>query len=105
VLSRMRTTFGSPEEDAVRERVRAYLDEMGPTVEETLSVESGDDIVVLHNDDAVCCSGRVLMGDALQGSPRPSQLLSDYFAAGLRLVDPAERAEVSARILALGKAD
>ena len=36
VLSRMHTVFGSPEEDAVRERVRGYLNEMGPTVEETL---------------------------------------------------------------------
>jgi hypothetical protein len=103
VLSRMHTVFGSPEEDAVRERVRCYLNEMGPTVKETLSIQSGDDLVVLHNDDEVYRTGRTLMGDALQGPLQASRLLSDYFAAGLRLVDPVEQAEVGARILSLQK--
>ena len=31
-----------------------------------VSIESGDDIVVLHNDDEVYRTGRVVMGDALQ---------------------------------------
>jgi CobQ/CobB/MinD/ParA nucleotide binding domain len=99
VLSRMHTVFGSAEENDERERVRSYLNEMGPTVEDTLAIASRDDIVVLHNNDDVYRTGRVLMGDALQGSLRPSRLLSDYFEAGLRLLDPAERAEVSAHIL------
>jgi hypothetical protein len=105
VLSRMHTVYGSTEENNARERVRCYLNEMGPTVEETLSIESGDDIVVLHNDDEVYRTGRVLMSDALQGAPRPSRLLADYFEAGLLLVDPAERAEVSDHILPKGKGD
>jgi hypothetical protein len=105
VLSRMHTVFGSPEEHEVRERVRGYLNEMGPTVEDTLSIESGDDIVVLHHDDEVLRTGRVVMGDALQGAMRPSRMLSDYFEAGLRFVELAERAEVSARILPMIKVD
>jgi hypothetical protein len=90
VLSRMHTVFGSPEEDAVRERVRGYLNEMGPTVEETLSIGSGGDIVVLHHDEEVYRTGRVLMNDALQGTAKPSRLLSDYFEAGRRFVEPGE---------------
>lgn len=103
VLSRMHTVFGSPEEDAARERVREYLNAMGPSVEETLSIEAGEDIVVLHNDDDVYRTGLVLMGDALEGAVRPSRLLSDYFTAGLGLVDPAEHADVWGRIFAVGK--
>jgi hypothetical protein len=103
VLSRMHTVYGSPEEDVVRERVRRFLNEMGPTVEETLSIESSEDLVVLHNDDEVYRTGRALMGDALQGAPGPSRLLSDYFAAGLRFLEPAEQVEVGARILSLQK--
>lgn len=103
VLSRMHTVYGTPEEDAVRERVRRFLNEMGPTVEDTLSIESGEDLVVLHNDDEVYRTGRALMGDALQDALQPSRLLSDYFAAGLRFVEPAEQAEVGARILSLQK--
>ena len=105
VLSRMHTVFGSPEEDASRGRVRGYLNEMGPTVEDTLSIESDDDLVVLHNDDEVYRTGCALMGDALQGALRPSRLLADYIVAGRRLLEPAEQADVSARILSLGKGD
>ena len=103
VLSRMHTTYGSEEESGVRERVRAYLNEMGPTTEETLSIESGGDIIVLHNDDEVYRTGRVLMGDVMRGTARPSRLLADYFDAGLRFVEPEELAEVSERILPLSK--
>lgn len=105
VLSRMHTAFDSPEERAVRERVWRFLNEMGPTVEDTLSIASSDDLVVLHNDDEVYRTGRALMGDALQGALSPSRLLADYLAAGLLLVEPGEQAEVSARILSLGKTD
>ncbi|MFT3769330.1 MAG: AAA family ATPase [Minicystis sp.] len=105
VLSRMHTVFGSPEEDEVRERVRRYLNEMGPTVEETLSIASNDEIVVLHNDDEVYRTGRALMGDVLGGARPPSRLLSDYFDAGLRFVEPMDRAAVGVRIASLGKAD
>ena len=105
VLSRMHTVFGSPEEDAVRARVRDFLNGMGPTVEDTLSIESDDDLVTLHNDDEVYRTGRALMGDALQGTLSPSRLLADYIEAGRRLLEPAEQAEVSARILSVGKAD
>ncbi len=106
VLSRMHTKFGTEEENAVRERVRGYLNEMGPTVEDTLSIESKDDILVLHNDEEVYRTGRVLMGEVLQqGVRRPSRLLADYFEAGLRFVEAAELAEVSGRMLALGKVD
>ena len=105
VLSRMHTVYGSSGEDAVRARVRGFLNEMGPTVEDTLSIQSDDDLVVLHNDDEVYRTGCTLMGDALQGTRRPSRLLSDYFAAGMGFVEPAEQLNVSARILALEKAD
>jgi len=105
VLSRMHTVYGSSEEDAVRTRVRGFLNEMGPTVEDTLSIQSDDDLVVLHNDDEVYRTGCTLMGDALQGALRPSRLLADYIEAGRRLLEPAEQAEVSARILSVGKAD
>jgi hypothetical protein len=97
VLSRMHTTYGTPEEDAVRERVRGYLNEEGPTAEETLSIASKDDIVVLHNDEEVYRTGRVLMGEALQGDVPPSRLLSDYFEAGLRFVEPGDLVEVAGR--------
>lgn len=99
VLSRMHTVYGSAEENAARERVRRFLNELGPTIEETLSIESGDDLVVLHNDEEVYRTGRALMGDALKGAARPSRLLSDCYEAGLRLVPPGEQAEVAARIL------
>ena len=107
VLSRMHTVFGSPEEDAVRARVRGFLNEMGPTSAETLSIEADADLVVLHNDDEVYRTGCVLMGDALQGAPppQPRRLLSDYFAAGMGLVDPAEHADIGMRILPPRKAD
>lgn len=98
VLSRMHTTFGSDPEKEVRERVRRFLNELGPTVEETLSIESGDDIVVLHNDEEVYRTGRALMGDALQGEAKSSPLLADYFQAGLRLVPSAEQADVVLRL-------
>ncbi len=103
VLTRMHTAYGSPEENAVRERVRGFLNEMGPTVEDTLSIKPGDDFVVLHNDDEVYRTGRTLMGDVLQGTLPSSRLLADYFDAGLLLVEPAEHAAVWARILSLGK--
>jgi hypothetical protein len=105
VLSRMHTVFGSPEEDAVRARVRGFLNAMGPTVEDTLSIESDDDLVVLHNDDEVYRTGRALMGDALQGTLSPSRLLADYIEAGLLLVEPAEQADVLNRVWSRGKAD
>ena len=105
VLSRMHTVFGSLDENAVRARVRGFLNEMGPTVEDTLSIGSDDDLVVLHNDDEVYRTGCVLMDEALQGALRPSRLLADYMEAGRRLLEPAEQAEVSARILSLGKGD
>lgn len=105
VLSRMHTVLGSPEEDAVRARVRGFLNEMGPTVEDTLSIESDDELVVLHNDDEVYRTGCVLMDDALQGALRPSRLLADYMEAGRLLLEPAEQADVSDRILSAGKAD
>ncbi len=105
VLSRMHTVYGSPEENDARERVRGYLNERGPTVEETLTIESCEKIVVLHHNDEVLRTGRVLMGDALQGAVRPSRLLADYIEAGMRFVAPAEQANVSARILSLGKTD
>src|SRR5262249_5207326 len=99
VLSRMHTVYGSPEENAVRERVRGFLNEMGPTIEETLSIQSGDDIIVLHSDEGVYRTGRALMGDALGGAPQqPSRLLADYFTAGMRLVEHAEQAAVWQRI-------
>ena len=88
----------------MRERVRGYLNEAGPTVEETLSIGSSDEIVVLHNDEEVYRTGRVLTGEALAGSGPPSRLLADYFEAGLRhFVEPEDQAEVMARVLALGK--
>lgn len=105
VLSRMHTVFGSPEEDAVRARVRGFLNEMGPTVAETLSIQSDEDLVVLHNDDGVYRTGSVLMDDALHGPPGPSRLLADYIEAGRRLLEPAEQVAVSARVLSAGKAD
>jgi hypothetical protein len=105
VLSRMHTQVGTLEEEAVRERVRQYLNEAGPTAEETLSIASGEEIVVLHNDDEVYRTGRALMGDALQGVRRPSRLLSDYFEAGLRFVALGEQAAVVTRILAVGRPD
>ena len=74
------------------------MNEVGPMVEETLSVPSGDDIVVLHNDDEVYRTGRALMGDALRGAVEPSRLLADYYAAGLGLLPPQEQADVMARI-------
>jgi len=104
VLSRMHTVYGSPEEAVVRERVRRYLNEMGPSVEETLGIASGEEIVVLHDDDDVYPTGRALMGGALRGEQGASRLLADYFEAGMRLVEPAEQADVAARILAVGKA-
>jgi hypothetical protein len=104
VLSRMHTVFGSPEENAVRERVQRYLNEPGPTAEETLSIASDDEIIVLHNDDEVYRTGRALMGEAaLQGRRGTSRLLADYFEAGLRFVEPGERAEVGARIASIEK--
>ena len=103
VLSRTHTVYGSPEENVVRERVRSYLNEMGPTVEDTLSIASGDDIVVLHNDDEVYRTGRALMGEVLQGVRGPSRLLADYFDVGLRFVEMGELAEVSGRVLALAQ--
>jgi hypothetical protein len=105
VLSRMHTVYDSPEERVMRERVRRFLNQMGPTVEDTLAIESDDDLVTLHNDDEVYRTGRALMGDALRGSLSPSRLLADYIVAGRRLLEPAEQAEVSARILSVGKAD
>jgi hypothetical protein len=106
VLSRMHTVYGSVEENEAREKVRSYLNAMGPTVEETLSMESSDDIMVLHNDDEVYRTGRVLMGDAMRGAARSSPLLSDYFDAGIRFfVESSEQAAVSARIASLGVAD
>ncbi len=104
VLSRMQTTYGSPEEDAVRERVRGYLNEIGPSVEETLSIASGEEIVVLHSDDEVYRTGRALMREALRGRRGPSRLLADYLEAGLRFVESPERVDVGGRVLALGKA-
>jgi hypothetical protein len=102
VLSRMHTVPGSDKEKEVQERVRGYLNEMGPTAEETLSIASKDEIVVLHNDEEVYRTGRVVMGDALAGSRSPSSLQSDYFEAGQRyFVEPEEQADVGARILAL----
>ena len=105
VLSRMHTVFGSPEEGAVRARVRGFLNAIGPTVEDTLAIGSDDDLVVLHNDDEVYRTGRALMGDAFQGALGPSRLLADYIAAGLSLVEPTAQADVLVRILSLGKAD
>jgi hypothetical protein len=103
VLSRMHTVYGSAEEEAARERVRAYLNEMGPSVEDTLSVGSREDVLVLHNDDGVYKTGKALMGDVLKGGRPASRLLADYFAAGMRyFVEPGEQAEVWARVLPQG---
>lgn len=101
VLSRAHTMFGSPQEEAVRERVRAFLNKAGPTADDTLSIASNDDLLVLHNDDEVYRTGRALMGELLRGKAHPARLLSDYVAAGMRLVPEEKQAETGGRVLAM----
>jgi hypothetical protein len=84
VLSRVHTKYGSPEEQTIREKLRVFLNEAGPSPEETLSITSPNDIVLLHNDDNVYRTGRILLEDLLRGGKdHASRLVADYYDVGI----------------------
>lgn len=97
VLSRAHVKRGSNEERALREHVKKRLEEGG------VSISSADDILVLHNDDDVYRSGRVLLKDLIRGGQEhPSRLVADYYEVGLEggFLGPKEKLRAIARLVA-----
>jgi hypothetical protein len=88
VLSRVHIHPGTIEEQrtqarALRETVQRRLNDTASGSEDALAIDAAD-VLLLHNDDNVYRTGRVLLDDLLRGGKdHSSRLVADYYDVGI----------------------